>query len=137
PGLGARPRRRGDRMKRREFITLIGGATAWPLAARGQQRERMRQIGVLMGWPESDPEARLERAAFVQELQKLGWLDGRKLRIDTRWASPAAPESRHRYAREILPLRAAPTSSQRDPDVAARLQAFRTLCLIFALAAAP
>src|SRR5262249_39012948 len=69
--------------KRRAFITLLGGATAWPLAARGQQRERMRQIGVLMGWPESDPEARLERAAFVQELQKLGWLHGRNLRIDT------------------------------------------------------
>src|SRR5262249_56912847 len=91
-GNAARPRRRGDRMKRREFITLIGGATAWPLAARGQQRERMRQIGVLMGWPESDPEARLERAAFVQELQKLGWLDGRNLRIDTPWANPAHPE---------------------------------------------
>src|SRR6516165_3828401 len=76
-------------MIRRQFITLLGGAVAaWPLAARAQQGERMRRIGVLMGWPESDPEARLERAAFVQELQKLGWLDGRNLRIDTRWANP-------------------------------------------------
>ena len=59
---------------RRDFITLLGGAAAaWPLAARAQQGERMRRIGVLMGWPESDPEARLERAAFVQELQNLGW----------------------------------------------------------------
>ena len=58
----------------REFITLLGGAAvAWPLAARAQQPERMRRIGVLMGWPESDPEARSELAAFVQELQKLGW----------------------------------------------------------------
>jgi hypothetical protein len=86
---------------RRDFITLLGGAAAaWPLAARAQQPDRMRQIGVLMGWPESDPEARLERAAFVQELQKLGWLDGRNLRIDTRWANPADPESMHRYAKD-------------------------------------
>src|SRR5262249_36060531 len=58
-------------IKRREFITLIGGAAAaWPLAARAQQPEQMRRIGVLMGWPESDPEARSERGAFVKELQK-------------------------------------------------------------------
>jgi len=76
-------------MMRRRFITLIGGAAAWPLAARAQQPgARMRRIGLLMGWPESDPEARSERAAFTQELQKLGWTDGRNLRTDTRWASP-------------------------------------------------
>src|SRR5215831_1095159 len=92
-------------MKRRAFITLLGGAAVpWPLAAGAQQPERMRRIGVLMGWPESDPEARLERAAFVQELQKLGWLDGRNLRIDTRWANPADPESMHRYAKELVAL---------------------------------
>ena len=56
---------------RRQLIAVLGSAAAaWPLAAHAQQGERMRQIGVLMGWPESDPEARLERAAFVQELQK-------------------------------------------------------------------
>ena len=90
---------------RRQVIAVLGGAAAaWPLAARAQQPGRMRQIGVLMGWPESDPEARLERAAFVQELQKLGWLDGRNLRMDTRWANPADPESMHRYAKELVAL---------------------------------
>ena len=88
-------------MKRREFITLIGGAAvAWPLAARAQQSDKVRRIGVLMGWPESDPEARSERAAFIQELQKLGWPDGRNLRTDTRWANPSDPESMHRFAKE-------------------------------------
>ena len=91
-------------MKRRAFISLMGGAAAWPLAARAQQSDRVRRIGVLMGWPESDPEARSERGAFVQELQKLGWLDGRNLRIDTRWANPADPESMHRYAKELVAL---------------------------------
>ena len=93
-----------DQLHRRAFITLLGGAAAWPLAARAQQPERMRRIGVLMGWPESDPEARSERGAFIQELQKLGWLDGRNLRIDTRWANPADPESMHRYAKELVAL---------------------------------
>ena len=65
-------------MRRREFITFAGtAAAAWPLAARAQQADRIGKIGVLMGWPESDPEAQSERAAFVQELQKLGWEDGR------------------------------------------------------------
>src|SRR5215813_4986570 len=92
-------------IKRREFITLIGGAAAaWPLAARAQQPEQMRRIGVLMGWPESDPEARSERGAFVKELQKLGWVDGRNLRIDTRWANLADPESMNRLAKELVAL---------------------------------
>src|SRR5262245_64520157 len=91
---------RFHRWKGRGCLMLVGGASVtWPLAARAQQSDRVRRIGVLMGWPESDPEARSERGAFVQELQKLGWLDGRNLRIDTRWANPADPESMHRYAK--------------------------------------
>jgi putative ABC transport system substrate-binding protein len=90
-------------MRRRDFITLIGGAAAsWSVEGRAEQSERMRRIGVLMGWPENDPEAQLERAAFVHELQKLGWVDGRNLRIDTRWAAPADPESMHRLAKDGL-----------------------------------
>jgi putative tryptophan/tyrosine transport system substrate-binding protein len=107
---------------RRQFVALLGGAAAaWPGAARAQQPDRMRRIGVLMGWPESDPEARLERAAFVQELQKLGWLDGRNLRIDTRWANPADPESMHRYAKELVALQPDVIPSQSTPATAAKL----------------
>jgi putative ABC transport system substrate-binding protein len=77
------------RLKRREFITLLGGAAAWPLAARAQQPDRMRRIGVLMGFPESDSQAQGYVAAFRDGLHKLGWTDGRNVRIDTRWATPA------------------------------------------------
>jgi putative tryptophan/tyrosine transport system substrate-binding protein len=64
-------------MKRREFITLIGGAAAWPLAARAQQRERMRRIGVLVNWAADDQDNKVRLAAFQQRLQQLGWTDGR------------------------------------------------------------
>ena len=73
-------------MKRREFITLLGGAAAaWPLAARAQQPERMRRIGVLMGAIADGPEGQARIAAFQQGLQQLGWTDGRNVRIDIRW----------------------------------------------------
>jgi len=90
---------------RRELLAALGGAAAaWPLAARAQQAERMRRIGVLMGFPESDAEAQSEHALFVQELQKLGWSEGRNLRIDTRWWMPADLESTHRFAKELVAL---------------------------------
>src|SRR6516165_2273340 len=118
-------------MRRREFITLIGGAAAWPLAARAQQGERMRRLGVLMGWPESDSEARSEFAAFVQELQKLGWADGRNLRIDSRWGMPADPDSMHRFAKELVALQPDLILSQSTPATAALLQQTRTIPVIF------
>jgi putative ABC transport system substrate-binding protein len=66
-------------MKRREFITLLGGAAAgWPFAASAQQADRVRRIGVLMGYAENDPETKARIAAFLQEMQQLGWTDGRK-----------------------------------------------------------
>ena len=74
-------------MKRREFITLLGGAAAaWPLAARAQQSERMRRVGVLIVFPENDPSSQRRVTAFQQELAKLGWTVGRNLRIDYRWS---------------------------------------------------
>jgi putative tryptophan/tyrosine transport system substrate-binding protein len=69
-------------MNKRDFITLLGGATAWPLAARAQQGERMRRIGVLTNLGADDPLSAIRVAAFVQRLQELGWTDGRNVRID-------------------------------------------------------
>ena len=74
-------------MRRREFITLLGGAAAWPLAARAQQAERMRRIGVLMNTTPDEPELQARIAALAQGLQEAGWSIGRNLRIDTRWSS--------------------------------------------------
>jgi len=125
-------------VKRRAFITLLGaGAAAWPLAVRAQQTERVRRIGVLMGWPESDSEAQSEFAAFVQELRKLGWADGRNLRIDSRWAMPAHPESMHRFAKELVALQPELILSQSTPATAALLQQTRTIPIIFAIVADP
>jgi len=75
------------RMKRRAFITLLGGAAAWPVAARAQQTERVRRIGVLMEYAESDSDAQARVAAFRDGLQKIGWAEGRNIKIDTRWAA--------------------------------------------------
>src|SRR5215470_4691397 len=72
-------------MKRREFITLLGGAAAWPLAARAQQDTRVRRIGVLMSSDENDPEHKRRLSAFIQALADLGWTDGRNVRMDLRW----------------------------------------------------
>jgi putative ABC transport system substrate-binding protein len=73
-------------MKRREFITLLGGAAVvWPLAARAQQRERVRRIGVLMSYAADDPAGQARLLAFAQELAQSGWIDGRNVRIDVRY----------------------------------------------------
>jgi putative tryptophan/tyrosine transport system substrate-binding protein len=80
-----------DRLKRREFITLLGGAAAWPLAARGQQPERLRRVGVLMNLAPDDPESPVRLAAFLQGMQQLGWTDGRNVRIYTRWGALVSP----------------------------------------------
>src|SRR5215475_8654882 len=71
--------------RRREFITLLGGAAAWPLAARAQ-REPMRRIGVLIVYPQADREGQVRIAAFLDTLQRLGWTDGRNVRVDYRWS---------------------------------------------------
>jgi putative ABC transport system substrate-binding protein len=94
-------------MKRREFMSLLGGAvTAWPLAARAQQGERVRRVGVLMGYAESDPAAQAQVAALRQELRKLGWEEGRNIRVDVRF--PAADAGRVRAVLMELISRIAP-----------------------------
>jgi putative tryptophan/tyrosine transport system substrate-binding protein len=82
-------------MRRREFFGVLGGAAvAWPLAARAQQPDRMRRIGVLMSLAADDSESSARLTAFVQGLQQLGWTDGRSVRIDTRWAAGDADRGR-------------------------------------------
>src|SRR5215468_9300602 len=77
-------------MRRREFISLVAGSAAWPLPARAQQPSGMRRIGVLTAYSESDPEAQARVGAFREGLQKLGWTEGRNIRIDARWATSDA-----------------------------------------------
>ncbi len=87
-------------MKRREFITLLGGAAAWPLAARAQQAERMRRIGVLLPAASDDLEFKARVGAFLERLRELGWTIGRNMRIDTRWATTNVEDIR-RHAAEL------------------------------------
>src|SRR6516164_1195810 len=90
-------------MRRREFITLLGGAVAWPLTAHAQQPERMRRIGVLMSTTADDPVGQARIAAFHQGLQEWGWTLGRNARVDVRWGAFDADSSRH-YATELVAL---------------------------------
>ena len=90
------------KMKRREFITLLGGSAAWPLAARAQQGERMRRIGVLTTLAD-DEVGKARHAAFVHGLRDFGWIEGRNVRIDTRWGT-AHVELTRKYARELVAL---------------------------------
>ena len=96
-------------MRRRAFITLLGGAAAWPLAARAQQGERIRRIGVLEGFAESNREGQERAAAFREGLKQLGWVEGRNIRIDIRWArrrgaDPATREGAGRAAARFDPV---------------------------------
>src|SRR5512139_2936013 len=90
-------------MRRREFISLIGSVAAWPLAARAQQPERMRRIGILMLFAEEDPAGKIRIAAFIEGLQQLGWTVGRNIEIDIRWGATDAVLSR-RQAAELVTL---------------------------------
>jgi putative ABC transport system substrate-binding protein len=89
-------------MRRREFIMLIGGAAvAWPLTVRAQQSERMRRIGILMGYAEGDPEAQQRVAVLRQALEDLGWTDGRNVQFDLRWAEANAERRRNQAAKMV------------------------------------
>jgi putative ABC transport system substrate-binding protein len=91
-------------MRRRDFIAGLGSAAAWPLAARAQQSDRMRRVGVLNAFAESDPEVRANLAAFRETLQKLGWVEGRNVHIDYRWGD-AEPQRIRSYAKELVGLK--------------------------------
>jgi ABC-type uncharacterized transport system substrate-binding protein len=125
-------------MKRRDFITLLGGAAvSWPLAARAQQTERVRRVGVLVAAAADDPEYRARVAALLQSLQQLGWVDGGNVRIDTRWATTDAGDIR-RHADELAAL--VPdvlVAATGTITVAALLKATRTVPIVFVVVIDP
>ena len=90
-------------MRRREFITLLGGAIAWPLAVRAQQGERMRRVAALMPYSANDPQAQNRNAAFLQALQQLGWTVGQNVQIEYRWSAGSEDDAR-KYAAELVAL---------------------------------
>jgi putative ABC transport system substrate-binding protein len=122
-------------MQRRQFITLVGGAAAWPLAARAQQPERMRRIGVLTGVAADDPDDQARIAAFLQALQQLGWTDGRNVRFDIRWAA-GNNENIRKYAAELVAL-APDVIFVTGSAVGLLLQATRAVPIVFAIVPDP
>jgi putative ABC transport system substrate-binding protein len=123
-------------MRRRDFISIIGSAAiARPLAARAQQSEQMRRIGVLMTGPPDDQEGQSRLAGFLRGLQELGWIPGSNLRIDYRWANDAA--YRHQYAVELIALAPEVILASTSPGTAALQQASRTVPIVFAAVTDP
>ena len=124
-------------MKRRDFIALIGGAAVgWPLAARAEEPQRMRRIGVLMSGAETDPEHQTRLMAFVQGLQEQGWSVGRNVRIDIRWAA-GEPQLFRRYATELIALTPDVILGAVTSSVRALLEISRTVPIVFAGATDP
>jgi putative ABC transport system substrate-binding protein len=117
-------------MRRREFISLVGGVAAWPLMARAQPGEPMRRIGVLLNVAADDPESPARLTAFAQGLQELGWNDGRNVRIDFRWGG-ADVERIRRYAAELVALAPDVIVCSGSPTVAALEQATSTVPIVF------
>jgi putative ABC transport system substrate-binding protein len=123
-------------IERRKFLATLGGAAAWPLAARAQQTDRVRRIGVLMNLTADDPEAPGRVAAFARGLGELGWTIGRNVRIDTRWAGGDADRSR-RYAAELITLAPDVILAPGSLTVGPLLQATRTVPIVFVHVADP
>jgi ABC-type uncharacterized transport system substrate-binding protein len=123
-------------VRRRTFITLLGGATAWPLAARAQQLQRMRRVGVLMGFDENDPEARGWLSGFMQGLAELGWTDGRDVRMEVRWGAGNLDRMRT-FAKELVDLQCDVILSQTTPATAALHRQTQTIPIVFVMVADP
>jgi putative ABC transport system substrate-binding protein len=125
-------------VRRREFIAVLGGAAAsWPIAARAQQPERMRRIGVLMNSSATDSEGKARFAAFLQGLQQLGWTDGRNVRMDIRWGATGDIDGIRKYAAELVALSPDVILATTTPSIAALQQATRTVPIVFAMVVDP
>jgi putative tryptophan/tyrosine transport system substrate-binding protein len=117
-------------VKRREFITLLGGAAAWPLSARAQQGERMHRVGALMSTREDDPEGQARFSAFRGSLQSLGWVDGQTVKIDIRWTGGSSGDIR-RYAADLVALTPDVILASGGSVVGPLLQATQTVPVVF------
>jgi putative tryptophan/tyrosine transport system substrate-binding protein len=117
-------------MRRRDFIVGLGSAAAWPLAARAQQPDRMRRIAVLMYPDENDPDAKALLFAFTQSLAELGWIDGRNLLMDVRWAA-ANVERVRMYAKELVDLHPDVIHGNNTPVITAFQRETRTIPIVF------
>jgi putative ABC transport system substrate-binding protein len=123
-------------IRRRTFIAGLGGAAAWPVVARAQQSDRVRRVGVLMAYFESDPEAHAYLSGFTQGLAELGWSDGRNLRVDVRWGAGDVDQMRM-SARELLDLQPDVILAQGTPATAAFQRETRTIPIVFASVSDP
>ena len=118
-------------MRRRDFIALAGGAVvAWPLSPRAQQPDRMKRLALLTPYAERDPEGQARLAALREELGKLGWAEGRNIRIDNRWGAIDA-ESLQRFAKELVAQQPDLILTQSTPTTIAILQQTRTIPVLF------
>jgi putative tryptophan/tyrosine transport system substrate-binding protein len=124
-------------MRRRDFMTLVGGAaTAWPLAARAQQAQRMRRVGVLIGFAETDPDVKSWFAAFRGALAKLGWTEGSNFQIELRWASDD-PDRMTAFAKELVDLRPDAILSVTTPVTNALVRETQTIPIVIVTVADP
>src|SRR3974390_1896255 len=124
-------------MRRRDFIkSIVGSAAAWPAAARAQQRERMRRLGMLMPFSANDPQAQTRNAAFLQGLQQLGWTVGRNVQIDYRWSGGNEGDAR-KYAAELVALAPDVIFPWGSAGVEPLRRATRTVPIVFALVVDP
>src|SRR5215468_8257484 len=123
-------------MRRRNFITLLGGAAVWPLAALAQQGDRVRRIGVLMPGDENDPMRKTYVSAFTQALAGLGWTDGRNVRMDFRWGGDDSNRMRA-LAQELVGLQPDIIFTSSTPPTVALQRETRTIPIVFANTAEP
>src|SRR5712671_6656157 len=126
----------GETVRRREFITFLGSAAAWPLAARAQQSRRMRRVGALLPYAANDPQAQTRNAAFLQGLQQLGWTVGTNVQIDYRWAAGKEDDTR-KYAAELVALAPDVIFASGSAAVGPLHRATRTVPIVFAIVPDP
>jgi putative ABC transport system substrate-binding protein len=123
-------------VNRRDFITLLGGAAAWPLAAGAQEGKRIRRVGVLLPYAANDPQVQTRNAAFLQGLQQLGWTVGNNVQIDYRWSAGNEDDTR-RYAAELVALAPDVIFASGSAAVGPLRRATRTVPIVFAVVPDP